>query len=73
MAAQIKDPSHHEQFVADHLMRALRNGLREMELLGTRVGSEGLVLNHVPGLPAFQIAADRGPRRFRWNPKEVSA
>ena len=43
-------------------MRTLRDQLKETVLLGTLSGSEGVVLDQVPGLHAFQFSVDPGTR-----------
>jgi len=44
------------------MMRSLRDDLRETVLLGSRIGSEGVVLDQVPGLHAFRFSVDPGIR-----------
>ena len=44
------------------VMRELRDATRETVLLGTRVGSEGVVLDQVPGTHAFRFSVDPGVR-----------
>ncbi len=44
------------------IMRTLRDQLKETVLLGTLTGSEGVVLDQVPGLHAFRFSVDPGTR-----------
>ena len=44
------------------VMRTLRDDLKETVLLGTLTGSEGVVLDQVPGLHPFRFSVDPGTR-----------
>lgn len=44
------------------VMRDLRDRTRETVLLGTRIGTEGVVLDQVPGTHAFRFSVDPGIR-----------
>lgn len=44
------------------VMRELRDAMRETVLLGTRIGTEGVVLDQVPGTHAFRFSVDPGVR-----------
>ncbi len=44
------------------VMRELRDLTRETVLLGTRIGHEGVVLDHVPGTHSFRFSIDPGVR-----------
>ena len=44
------------------VMRSLRDDLKETVLIGTLTGSEGVVLDQVPGLHPFRFSVDPGTR-----------
>ena len=44
------------------VMRELRDATRETVLVGTRIGSEGVVLDQVPGTHTFRFSVDPGVR-----------